>query len=477
MLPGFVVFLTMQAAHAVPVPIHLEAENARLSGTEVSTERAGYSGRGYVTDFTADADKIVWQIPNVQAGLYEVKIRYSSPFGEKGYDLVINGAKVSNMFAPTGEVFATVSAGKIELRAGTNTIAIESGWGYYDVDALDLVPVVVNSTLPKPPKTLVDPAASPEARALFGFLVDHYGTRTLSGQYDKADNDYIRRVTGQLPAIYGGDLIEYSPSRVAFGSHPEGTSEKLIQVARSGQIITLSWHWNAPSHLLNRNYTNSDGETVNALWWNGFNANATTFDLQKVLSEPNSEDYRLLLRDIDAIAVELKKFSAARVPVLWRPLHEAEGGWFWWGAKGSGPFKQLWRLMFNRLTRVHHLHNLIWVYTAGSNPDWYPGDSMVDVVGTDSYPSDASDPLSATWDDFNARYGGRKLLALTEFGHTPDVERMRRFGVRWSYFVSWSGDLGPRPMDVDVLKRLYTGVHVLNQSAVQRLMSATSATP
>ena len=158
---------------------------------------------------------------------------------------------------------------------------------------------------------------------------------------------------------------------------------------------------------------------------------------------------------MDVIAVQLQRLSDAHVTVLWRPLHEAEGGWFWWGAKGPGPFKQLWRLMHDRLTNVHHLHNLIWVDCSGLNPDWYPGDAYVDVVGVDAYPSDVTDPLSATWDTLTKEYGGRKLLALTEFGGVPDVEKMRRFGVRPSYFVSWTGDLGPKKNATEALTRIY----------------------
>ena len=74
---------------------------------------------------------------------------------------------------------------------------------------------------------------------------------------------------------------------------------------------------------------------------------------------PSGSDYQLILRDIDAIAVELQKFENAGVPVIWRPLHEAQGNatdatgngaWFWWGAHGPTAFKQLWRLMHDRLT-------------------------------------------------------------------------------------------------------------------------------
>jgi len=90
-------------------------------------------------------------------------------------------------------------------------------------------------------------------------------------------------------------------------------------------IVTLCWHWNAPSHLK---------EDTENEWWGGFYTQHTTFDVAAALADPTSEEYRLLLRDIDVIAAELKKFSDAGKPVLWRPLHEAAGGWFWWGRRG-----------------------------------------------------------------------------------------------------------------------------------------------
>ena len=158
--------------------------------------------------------------------------------------------------------------------------------------------------------------------------------------------------SGQLPALFGGDLIEYSPTRVAHGSKPEGTTESFIARAKAGQLLTLTWHWNAPKDVLDAPYTDKNGKKVEAHWYSGFYTYSTTFNLETALANPNSEDYKLLLSDIDTISVELKKTAAENIPVLWRPLHEAEGGWFWWGAKGPKPFVQLWRLMFDRLTNV-----------------------------------------------------------------------------------------------------------------------------
>ncbi len=194
-------------------------------------------------------------------------------------------------------------------------------------------------------------------------------------------------------------------------------------------MLGFCWHWNAPTNLLN---------TTSEPWWSGFYTAATTFDVAAALANTNSVEYSLILRDIDAIAVQLKKVSSNNIPVLWRPLHEASGGWFWWGAKGPGPFQALWRLLFNRLTTYHNLHNLIWVLS-NEDPNWYPGNDVVDIVGVDAYPSDPGDALSPNWQALKSQFDGVKLLALTEFGGVPDIERMQFFGVYWSYFSCWSG--------------------------------------
>ncbi|MEI6656550.1 MAG: glycosyl hydrolase, partial [Verrucomicrobiota bacterium] len=159
---------------------------------------------------------------------------------------------------------------------------------------------------------------------------------------------------------------------------------------------------------------------------------------------PRGEPYRLILRDIDAIALQLQKASAAGIPILWRPLHEAPGGWFWWGAQGPAAFQQLWRLLYQRLTVRHGLHNLIWVLTS-EDEAWYPGDDVVDVVGVDAYPAVTSDSLVNRWEPLLARFNGKKPLALTEFGGVPDISYMRRLGVNWAWFTTWTGFVDREP--------------------------------
>jgi mannan endo-1,4-beta-mannosidase len=282
----------------------------------------------------------------------------------------------------------------------------------------------------RPPKTLTDPNATSEAKSLMSFLVDCYGQQVLSGQQDMSEMNYIYSVTGKWPAVGVLDLMDYSPSRIEHGANPTGTVESYINWANSGGgILGSSWHWNAPTDLI---------DEPNAEWWRGFYTFATTFDIQAVLADPSGERYQLVIRDLDAIAVQLKKFQDANQPLLWRPLHEASGGWFWWGAKGPGPFIELWRLMHDRFVNYHHLHNLIWVYTVG-DAAWYPGDNYVDIVGMDIYPSDPNSSLVGYWLDTQSRHEGVKLVTLSESGILPNPDKIRADKVWWSWFSVWAG--------------------------------------
>lgn len=448
---------------SVPGAIHLEAEDGTLTGNTVLTTRPGFSGKGYAGDFVPDGAKIAWTIPSAKPGIYRALLRYSAPFGDKHTEIAVNGKATEVALPGTGDKFASLPAGKVELTAGTNTVEIRRGWGYYDLDAIDFVPAPASVPPAKVSAALSDPLATPAAKALMRTLAQTYGTKTLSGQVNADDTAYVQSTTGKTPAIMAGDFMDYSPSRLAYGADPKNESERVIQAAKAGQVVSMLWHWNAPSGLLNTMGTDAQGKPNNLMWYKGFYTDATTFDVQKALADPNSADYKLLLRDMDAIAAQLQKFSDANVPVLWRPLHEGEGGWFWWGAKGPDAYKKLWRLLHDRLTNVHHLHNLIWVYSSGVKPEWYPGDDVVDIVGIDEYPSDVSDPLSTVWDTLHGQYAGRKMLALTEFGGVPDIAKMQRYGVFWAYFASWGGDLGPHKVSPAELKRLYHEPVVVNQ--------------
>ncbi len=196
----------------------------------------------------------------------------------------------------------------------------------------------------------IDPYATYEARELLKYLQSQFGWHYISGQQDPNSLAWVKQYIGKTPAIQGNDFIDYSPSRVAYGASSHAV-EDAESFNNNGGINTFVWHWNAPNCLYN---------SASEPWYFGFYTAATCFNLQEALNEgPNGGNYQLLIRDIDAIAVEIKRLSDAGIPILFRPLHEPDGGWFWWGAHGSGPFKQLWDILYNRITGYHGLHNMV----------------------------------------------------------------------------------------------------------------------
>ena len=345
----------------------------------------------------------------------------------------------SGGFDGNGSSWGTDRAGLFSLTGGTNSLSVKRGWGWYNVDYFELRPYTP-PTLAPITSGLVDAQADRPTQMLWNYLKSQYGHKTLAGlQHNSSDNlsfpvqDYLNMSGGVVPAIRGSDLIDYSPSRVAFGENPQNETEQTINWAKqNGGVVSVMWHWNAPANLIN---------TPGHEWWRGFYADSTTFDLPGALANPGGSDYQLILHDIDAIAVQLKKYQDAGVPVIWRPLHEAQGGWFWWGAHGSESFKELWHVMYDRLTNYHGLHNLIWEFTSigvnGDEDQWYPGDDEVDMVGLDVY-TQPTDNMSGQWADAFDMYNGRKMIALSETDTLVDPDVMDQWGTKWAYAAPWA---------------------------------------
>ena len=179
-----------------------------------------------------------------------------------------------------------------------------------------------------------------------------------------------------------------------------------------------------------------------------FYTEETNFDVSKI-SDENSPEYQLMIKDIDIISGYLKLLQDKNIPVLWRPLHEAAGntnsydggtGWFWWGAKGAEPCKALWKIMFDRMVNYHKLNNLIWVWTSqGNDKDWYPGDEYVDLLGRDLYPETdihGSQLASSTRLKLSLK---RRNDALSECGGIPNPNSMFEKGDTWLWFMPWYG--------------------------------------
>ena len=282
-----------------------------------------------------------------------------------------------------------------------------------------------------------NPHANEKARAILNYfqsLESRTDRRLVSGQFSNfgamANLHLLERIhekTGYWPAIFGADyasgggLTHTAPNRAA------------IQYWNAGGLVTLS------AHLYNPARTNAGGGGLRDMG----------VDL-KTLLDTNTEAHARWLGEMDQLADGLEELKDAGVVVLWRPFHEMNGGWFWWGAKDPATFIQLWRQMFDYFTKVKSLDNLLWVYAPNHGDKtaaYYPGDAYVDLIGLDAY---------TDFVDTNHIHGyvdlGRihKPFGFAEFGphaasHPPGNYDYRRFlaGVkeqfpRTVFFMSWN---------------------------------------
>ena len=232
----------------------------------------------------------------------------------------------------------------------------------------------------------------------------------------------------------------------------------------------MCWHWNAPTEYLNSTANSSDG------WWGGFYTQSSKFDIAKVMNGQDAKGKKLLDRDIKEIAKQLKRLEKAGVPVIWRPLHEASGGWFWWGAKGSDAYKKLWKYLYNELTNTYDCNNLIWVYN-GQSADWYPGDEYVDIVGEDIYPGNhVYDPQVSRFKQA-INYGSKtKITALTENGCIFDIDSAVSINALWSWFMTWGGEFtvngsnySEKYTEKSVIKKMYASKYSLTLGSLPKI--------
>ena len=174
----------------------------------------------------------------------------------------------------------------------------------------------------------------------------------------------------------------------------------------------------------------------------GFNVegevSTTTFDPSQVLEE-NSWQQRFFYDDLKKLADYMKPISDAGIPVIWRPFHEASGGWFWWAAGGPKVYKQLWQMMYKYLIEERKLNNLIWVWTSdskGNDEEWFPGNDYVDIIGRDLY--DVSDVDEFVNEFYNlAEKYPNMMIALTECGEISNISDIWEAGAKWAWFMPW----------------------------------------
>lgn len=286
------------------------------------------------------------------------------------------------------------------------------------------------------PNRLVSRHSSEKTQELFEYLKSIYGKKFLSGQQYLQPNELedvvYYRLTGKLPAVRGYDFMGVSTCR-----KPDDQVERAIKWATEcGGIVTMCWHWYAPDDM----YDFSKGS---AFYYKTTDYDRKTgFNILRAVRRGTTE-YSFIIKEIDNVAAQLKRMSGLDIPVLFRPLHEANGSWFWWGDHGSAKsvaaYKTLWYMMFDRLENYHKLDNLIWVWN-GQDKRMQVDPNTYDIFGDDIYselPNDHSSQKKRF--DYAEEYNHGKLTALSECGYIPHPDEMKKDGVKWLWWLPWWG--------------------------------------
>jgi mannan endo-1,4-beta-mannosidase len=274
--------------------------------------------------------------------------------------------------------------------------------------------------------------ATPEAKKLLDYLYSISGKRIIAGHHNHVGRPdvfliRVKELTGKSPEIWGCDFINY---------YREGVAEQIVQEAykkyKEGYIITLMWHAGRP-------------QDDPPFGWKESVQNKMTDKEWREFTTPGTELHSRWLKQVDTVANFLNELQLLGVPVLWRPYHELNGVWFWWGnRKGENGSAKLYRMMFDRLVNEHKLNNLIWVWNtnaprqlindeAYAYEDYFPGLDYVDVLAADVYHND----YRQSHHDELVELGQGKIIALGEIGEVPKPEDLARQPM-WAWFMIWS---------------------------------------
>ena len=480
------------ATSAYAAPTTYEAED--LTGATV-VEDADYSSGKYAKP--ADASGVTFTVKVEETAVYDITTKVLI----KQYDwitskITVNGVDVGSMLTtPRNCDSSYVVSASAKMKTGENTITVGNqaiGVDYITVERHPDPEFKINAAP-------VTPNASESARKVYSFLRENFGKKTISGMMISDQNfnynygdmkiippggctpadsckytdeqvswkgqtdiaEFYKR-SGHYPAIGGFDMLF-----AAGGHHEEGwfkgyTENNILmteELWELGGIPTYTWHWKVGEDTVF--YTqgtpagfNNPGCTEGVMGTSGTN---TCFNYTKAFKgdkcaeiNETSQEYKDIVADVDIVSGYFKQLQDKGIAVVWRPLHEASGGWFWWGVGSAECYVQLYRLVFKRMVETNKLNNLIWVWNINTDPAfgydysalnaaWYPGDEYVDIVAVDIYdPLNDHNSAANYYNKIVSDVGTSKMIALSENGAIPDIDSIAEDKAYWSYWMTWS---------------------------------------
>ena len=291
----------------------------------------------------------------------------------------------------------------------------------------------------------VTPNPSPEAKALLELMYKLSGKHMLSGQHNfpisrDRNSQFAASYIGKTPVVWSQDFgFAAAGDKDSYLARPSIVDEAIRQ-HHLGSIITLCWHAVPPTADEPVTFQPAPGHDPSALA--SVQGRLTDQQFQEILT-PGTSLHMRWMAQVDEIAGYLKQLQDAGVPVLWRPYHEMNGDWFWWGGRYEGEYTtaRLYRQLFDRMVHHHKLNNLIWMWSVDrpSQPgrafvNFFPGDDYLDIVSLDVYGSDFNQQYYEDLKDL----AKDKPLALGEVGVPPALDVLKTQPA-WILYVIWSG--------------------------------------
>ena len=433
---------TKIVANAIPYVKYsksVEAETGAVSGkAKVKSDRKGYKGKGYVTNISAEED---WsrEIELTDSQYYDLTITVASDVPCVN-GIAVNGKKLQDFSASGSGKFEKVTFKNIYIEKGKTAISVIPVDGGLDVDCLTLT---ASEDISKLDLTISKPALSNKdsdynAKALYQYLCESYGKQVLLGQHDtigtSAETDMIYKTTGKYPAIRFGDLM-LATEKDSITTDTE--MNIAMDWASNDGIVGYMWHWAAPDDKREYYADQTDFDIKKAVTKENI-AQLSLEDIKKLQKDGKvSKECVAVVQDIDTVSEKLSTLRDEGIAVLWRPLHEASNGDFWWG-NDKEAYKWLWKLMYERQTKYHKLNNLIWVWSA-QNADWYVGDKYCDVLSCDVY-DDGNKDAQVNIMLFLQSISKNKPIAMSECGSFPDIQSIADEKAMWAFIGQWGGN-------------------------------------
>lgn len=451
----------------VECALTVEVENAEpAEGVKVVADD-NCSGGSYVDISDNKAFSLTVNLPASQ--VYKISVCHKAG-SHKENPIKFNGAKVCDVYSDEGDWIVSEYDG-IFLNEGENVITIGDGWSWFSMDYI----TIENGSGQSDDiyniehKTLSNKYANLKTQNIYQYLQAVYGKRTLAGQCTdyghNTETDALYNGLGKYPAVRTFDFIYDSVSHC--GGEPSAKDAALAKEwSADGGLVVFDWHWYAPAdgsafYTKDTKFTIDKARTPDDM-------GLVDMDLEDIKTLYKNDQISLetvmLYIDLDNIATLLKDLENSDVTVLWRPLHEASGGWFWWGATGPDDYIWLWKTMYNRFTNFHCLDNLIWIWNA-QDPEWYPGEEYCDIAALDVYgPAHDYGVSPSTFADVDSWVDGKLMVTMSECATMPDPELIVRDNTYWLWFAVWNWDyivengtpnLSEAYTEIDMMKKVY----------------------